>query len=1011
MSFEINTHSVLKLSEKNREKGVNLIIKICKNILQHPENIKYQSLNFQKLYKKLKYECFIDVLLQCGFYKSKDAQKLIFDVKQLYKLKILNNWLMNLKQPILSINKNKTININDDKKCSYDSNNIRQLMDAGLTEQESIEAIQLSLDSNLDNNSHTDISTEISELINMGCSRKEAIEAIKLSMRDFDKHNSKIEKHKNMDIDEAEKYLVSIGYKSADTMKAFVAAKYDIDIAVNYLKNGYTNINANKQSFAKTKSESKSIPNASVVTSMTEMGFSEQQSISALQFCGGNLNMAIESIVQGDCYGLIKECKCLLRVVPTIKKYIATGGKNNFQDEHKFDVQKILNDFNHLLIEHESSADFEHIYQCFGQCDIKLCAQMRRHHRDRELANDKQNVSLLCEVIDKIHCYFVHCYDIGMRLTPTERQKLTQNIDSKAEHDNDNKYLYTNIINSKKHLHQRFTNSKLLNKFHQMRHNINYDVYRFGQQFYYWDYFRHCDVEDVCTPGYRYYHWCVSPKHKTLKQELTDNNIARISYGQWNNEYRKASLYRAMHYCRKIISEIQQHPHPHLNTEKFGIANGEQISINHLISIIIYCSYSHLSAKFSETFRRLKKTNDTKQEEEVKLNDISSLRNINCAVENDNSLKQRNSNFYFLSKYINEAVNIYSKQSKDVDMMRFYHGIDKEMIFNSMKGFMYQPLSTTSVYEVAINFSMNSGMVVEINCHPNSRYFDCAWISDYPSERELLFISCGQPLIFVNITNVLNAQDLRVFIKAISIIEWSMSEHLLSSDNFEVYRNMVEQEKKQQMYRLPSYNPKLHGAKIIDPTVQLTVVKLIKHEMNRYEPTKYDKYIAIPHYIDKLLHNICIQKTEITINWKWMNIEMTNEYMFNKNGYLGYLFLKNVFFENISPIVNLDLIGILFPNLKLIELLEIPNFTTTYLNDVLRYLSSNRSKHLRSIGLCFDNQTTNQLTDFSFFSHYKFKFLNIGWDIMYRINQGSISMFNMKYFTADRAMFRNPGDL
>eukprot|EP01084_Bolivina_argentea_P306065 528806_1 len=87
-----------QLNDIEREKSRNLLIKICKNILNEPNNEKYRDLNFMKMSKKFaKCTICMELLLSVGFEKSIDGQRLkLNNTTELNKLHTLHNKLTNV---------------------------------------------------------------------------------------------------------------------------------------------------------------------------------------------------------------------------------------------------------------------------------------------------------------------------------------------------------------------------------------------------------------------------------------------------------------------------------------------------------------------------------------------------------------------------------------------------------------------------------------------------------------------------------------------------------------------------------------------------------------------------------------------------------------------------------------------------------------------------------------------------------------------------------------------------
>eukprot|EP01084_Bolivina_argentea_P304994 526826_1 len=381
-----------------------------------------------------------------------------------------------------------------------------------------------------------------------------------------------------------------------------------------------------------------------------------------------------------------------------------------------------------------------------------------------------------------------------------------------------------------------------------------------------------------------------------------------------------------------------------MDSSIYGIQNESAISFTHLLSIIIYCSYDTLSFKFSETFR---KRND----------------------ENYKQLKSRHSNFYHLSKYLNEAVHVFGKcmfNDKN-NIHSFFHGISENHMFDSMSAFIYGPFSTTASFEVSVNFTNhNNGIVLELNPFKILRYFDCSWVSDFSNEREFLFISMNTPIRFINIINANLQIEYFIYTNAITIIDNMMNGWYFESD-FKVF----EKYKYYKNIGMQRSNTLSLGAKPISDIQKLNVVRLIKNELGMNGKSGVDQYITA------LFHNICTKRLRMRIDMQTMFCEISKQYVFLQ-GYNGYLFLKNFFFEPNSEIIKFKIINNLYKNLENIGIENLSNISAAYLDKILIHLSIlNTSSKIKSIlltlkkGIVIDLQTL--------IKSYKSKFMSIGY--------------------------------
>eukprot|EP01084_Bolivina_argentea_P004056 7677_1 len=117
----------------------------------------------------------------------------------------------------------------------------------------------------------------------------------------------------------------------------------------------------------------------------------------------------------------------LFRLINSLKKYDLY---NKIQEEtliEDIDLEQLLTDFLYL-IEVDSNHEFECIVDQIGYCDISACIGFRRNNRDRfKLTPHDELSNIAVEILDTIHCYFMHSHDMGYRLT-SEETKLIQEI-------------------------------------------------------------------------------------------------------------------------------------------------------------------------------------------------------------------------------------------------------------------------------------------------------------------------------------------------------------------------------------------------------------------------------------------------------------------------------------------------------------------------------------------------------------------------------------------------------
>eukprot|EP01083_Nonionella_stella_P036158 98670_1 len=135
------------------------------------------------------------------------------------------------------------------------------------------------------------------------------------------------------------------------------------------------------------------------------------------------------------CRSTINNCEYLQQLQVQMQQY-----HNDDTIDHD-NIQSVLDNFGHLMQkhnhnEHDPADEFESIHKALGGfCNIKTCKRFKRHqlYRGRDTSaivsqntlKDIYNVDDDTEVthkqiMDKIHCFYRHCYDVGNRLTPDE---------------------------------------------------------------------------------------------------------------------------------------------------------------------------------------------------------------------------------------------------------------------------------------------------------------------------------------------------------------------------------------------------------------------------------------------------------------------------------------------------------------------------------------------------------------------------------------------------------------
>eukprot|EP01084_Bolivina_argentea_P250612 419982_1 len=395
--------------------------------------------------------------------------------------------------------------------------------------------------------------------------------------------------------------------------------------------------------------------------------------------------------------------------------------------------------------------------------------------------------------------------------------------------------------------------------------------YSFGYRYYYWEYYRrNLDVIDrnlrYCVIGEDYEQdnknttlsqWYIPEKYINLKNELLNNTLCVISVLQWELHCQKADHYmKTMTVkcikCQKLSTNFDP-------SSMYGIAISQPISSNHLVAVMVYCNQDVLQARFTETYRKI--SNE----------------------ETDECIKKRHQNYHHLGRLLREVVECFGYQNDGNDAEgafnkgHLYHGITIQHSFDAINTRIYGPTSTTTEFAVAAHFSANSGMIVELRLSHWSwyykksstmAYFDCHWLSDYPSEQERFFVGGFGTFSIVNIF-LPNGTEYLMYCKA-----------MVELCTFRVIRNLV---------RLDSYLEKI-------------MFCLLAHELHRHyhDDKNYDEFTWIPQYIADLMHTQCQSVTRINFTnkinmWSHFQRKLFDLYFFYDYGWLKLDVLTAVF--------------------------------------------------------------------------------------------------------------------
>eukprot|EP01084_Bolivina_argentea_P031877 58981_1 len=459
-----------------------------------------------------------------------------------------------------------------------------------------------------------------------------------------------------------------------------------------------------------------------------------------------------ELCINSGCIGNIVKCCNLNRLILDMSKSDGNASERN--------STRVVNDYLHLMNSHNNDMDFAYIVDKIGVCDILKCQRFQRNTRDRTKINCNSNYkqaneseisdAVHEEIVDKVHCYFAHSYDIGNRLSVVEKQ-IVNNHDglSVAERNcNDcNDYLVNQLIlemhkilrRKRDNINQQRFYQRMKQKFTQITaendtdekddEDTKEDMYSYGYNFHY-GYKSEQHFPDSIH---------IHEKYDSLKKEITSNEIFVTPMKCFNKELRKAMIHFESKFCKREFRPFAD--------------SKIDIDPSCLLAIMIYCNFDKLQNAFSKTYR----ISDHEQHRE----------------------------FYHLAKYLKMAVHTFGDYIEIRYVTRFYHGLNNKFKFPDYisEVEIYCPLSTSSSFEVAANFAnydnADNGLIVEFGSTGEQfngsvispRYFSVSWLSNYASESEYLFLQMESFFSINNIIEITLGYEYDMILKALQNID------------------------------------------------------------------------------------------------------------------------------------------------------------------------------------------------------------------------------------------------
>eukprot|EP01084_Bolivina_argentea_P109258 195269_1 len=139
----------------------------------------------------------------------------------------------------------------------------------------------------------------------------------------------------------------------------------------------------------------------------------------------------------------LEQCICVERIIKAMKYYdslnLDDGKSRDLLVKFCTGVYKLLlDDFIHIVTKHNNEIEDFKMPKCnFVDCDL-----LDRHNRtDRNYTHDQtfnstqdKNVIFYIDLMDSIHCYLMHLYDVGLRIKQNEHKDDLDDTKSDTEY-------------------------------------------------------------------------------------------------------------------------------------------------------------------------------------------------------------------------------------------------------------------------------------------------------------------------------------------------------------------------------------------------------------------------------------------------------------------------------------------------------------------------------------------------------------------------------------------------
>eukprot|EP01084_Bolivina_argentea_P194277 333301_1 len=307
----------------------------------------------------------------------------------------------------------------------------------------------------------------------------------------------------------------------------------------------------------------------------------------------------------------------------------------------------------------------------------------------------------------------------------------------------------------------------------------------------------------------------IEPKYLSFKEEITTYKYT--NFKNYQTSITKVKMYQKSGIVKSMKADNNHAP------QHYEIAYESPVTFDHLLAVVCYTDWTDFCYDFSSSFRR------------------------RILFETMQSVKTRNSSYYWMSRRLREVVELYGgyrAQWSGVECKgSFYCGVSTVMDIPSFSIRLCSPTSTSKHKEVAMRFAGKEGMILQFNNPHTVQYqylrgFDCSWMSLYPEEGERLFFGGFFP---IKLESVIIRKTLQNFEQIVSSL-WYLDAMVSGGSAHEGYAGQAYEEMEANRGDI------------------LIIRNLINHVLNRKTSQTFDPFIYSTFY------SFCQHKKQIILD-------------------------------------------------------------------------------------------------------------------------------------------------